>query len=333
MSRSTHFLAILPLLAVMGLSPMKIQTHGHKHTQNRSIASDVTYPKLTKEIEKIDRSKIENVPGLDAGGLNVNIMELRNSVQEQEKDHKKVFASKEESVEQGEKVLALVKRFVEVEEQLKVIKTIHEGDDELYKSEMGKMSAILETLLPDEVKVAEEVKKEEVKEEPKEEIKEVVKEEEAKKPETTKPEEHVCSHSESNSQISKQFADLLEQQNKIIANMSQMNTMMLQMQQQQQQQRTSEPNWYILAAMMNRASTFPTFPTSSAGGSWVYVPQQQQQPLQLQVPQVQNLMPQLVMPQQQQQPQVEQPYYQNYQLPAPMYQVGSFGASGNSFVF
>lgn len=344
-STNHHFLAILPLFAILSISPMQLDSK----TQSRSIASEVVegQPKYEARAAKIDRSKIVIDKDLDLNCYNDRESALRKRILEVRDEYKVTETDKEAVSHQKLKVDSLISSLVDLEEDMKVLKEkkAFPKDDTKADVAVKDFKVLIEGLLEDEKKNDEVV----AKAEPAKEEAAKPAAETAAKPEPSKEEPKkdalLCELEEKNKVLTKQVEELLEQQKQIMQTMLGLNTMMVQMSQQQQQQQQPQmlPWWMTSGSMMPQAQVYPTMPGLSQG-QWIYYPN--------------NMMP-MVMGQQQtyepnvmtQQPQQQAPQLGNYSYqqaaqspgmsflpqaqpymaPAMSYMPGNFGSAPQNF--
>jgi hypothetical protein len=156
MSRSKHeFLAILPLFAILSLSPLEMETH----SQGRSIASveevkASPHPKYEARAAKIDRSKIEVDKDMDLTCFKDRGDEFRTKLLKERKDYKVELVDKDGVAAQKKRLEDLVSGLVELEEDVKVLKekkTWEAEGEEIAMATMEELKSTLESLLIDEV--------------------------------------------------------------------------------------------------------------------------------------------------------------------------------------
>lgn len=352
MSHSNHhFLAILPLFAILSISPMHLDS---KLDHGRSIASEVVsaHPKYEARASKIDRTKIVIDKDLDLNCFSDRADALRKSVLEQRKSYKVDVIEKEAVELQRIRVQSLVSSMVDLEEDMKALKEKKAWEPEgekLADTTMAELKTTIESLLLDEVENDLAVLKDKVA---KDEAAQVATTKPEVKPEAEKPAAEpakdpiLCELEEKNKVLTKQVEDLLEQQKQIMQTMLGLSNMMVQMNQQQ----SSLPSWMTNGSMMNYQQQYPSLP-GQGNGQWVFYPQSVMPTVinnmmgygQSSEPNVQTQMPQ--------QPQMGQQSYQQqmqsgqfnylplpqqqyqYQAPAMNMMPGQFGSNPNSFNF
>ncbi len=260
-SFSTTFLAVMPLFALLTMSPAQIESS----YPSRSIASvedetvSSSFPKYEARAAQIDRTKITIDADLDLSCFSDRGQAFRNRLLEERKNYKVDLVDKEGSKLQKGRVQSLVQSLVELEEDFKALKSKSAwtpDGEEIAKKTMSELKTTLESLLIDEVEnellvLKKELKdKEVVKEEPKEEPKEDPKSDQDQK---------ICDLEDKNKVLSKQVEDLLAEQKKILDTMLGMNTMMTQMHQQnqRQQQTYSVPSWLLSGSLVNPYLQYP----------------------------------------------------------------------------
>jgi hypothetical protein len=359
MSRS-HFLAMLPLFSILTMSPMQLETK----VAYRGIASETisAHPKYEARASKIDRTKIEIDKDLDLTCFSERGEALRTRLLQERKDYKVDVVEKDAVAAQKARIDGLVSGLVDLEVDMAALKEKKAWElqvaadpaagkvgEEIADKTMAELKTTLESLLQDEVENELAVLKDKIK---KEEAVVVVKEEEPKKEDEakTKQEELVCELEEQNKVLSKQVADLLSEQKKIMETMMGMSNMMVQMNQRmqyQQPQQYSIPSWLMSGSLINPQLQYPYLggsPTiimmNNGGGynqpqDWSSITgsqlggqnyQQNSQSGQYQLPQPQWQQPQM-------------PQYQAYSGSPSSYgqpsngQVGTFGSSDLSFNF
>ena len=114
MSHSNHhFLAILPLFAILSISPMQLDSK----IQTRSIASEIVegQPKYEARAAKIDRSKIVIDKDLDLNCYNDRESALRKRILEVRDGYKVTETDKEAVSHQKLKVDSLISSLVDLE--------------------------------------------------------------------------------------------------------------------------------------------------------------------------------------------------------------------------
>ncbi len=279
MSRSHNFLAILPLFAVLSMSPIELTSH----SSGRSIASVEEVISKTPLYEaraaKIDRTIIEVAKDIDKAKLEVSIKSIQDKLAI-EKEIKVDIEDKESVKASKERIEVLVSDIVGLEEDRKAVEKVlaEKPEAERVIPALDEVITSVEALLSDEKHNDEliaklEPKKEEpavVKpEEPKKEEAEVaVKPEEPKKEETAKEDEIACLKEE-NKVLTQQLSDLSEQQKKITENLTALTNMMGQMNQRLYQ--SQFPQWMMSGPMVN---TQQLYQPHLQGGAWLYMPQQ-----------------------------------------------------------
>lgn len=288
MSRSYSFLAILPLFAVMSLSPMELHTKASRGLASVEEVVSVT-PKLAARKAKIDRSQFRV---FEENGM-VELVKKRDalkvSLEKQKADFKSDLKESKEIEAQKLAVESLVKELIAIEEDAKAVKekTLLTGEDDAIHSKiMAEYEASLESLISDEEKLdlaqvkVEEPKKEpevvaEVKPEAKPEVKVEVKTETvAELDKAVKLDDQLCKLEEKNTALTKQVTDLMDQQKVILENLTNISALMVQlnhnMQQQQPQAQASNqmPDW-LMYTLLSRNQSFPTLQQP-----WIYAPQQ-----------------------------------------------------------
>jgi hypothetical protein len=261
MSHTKHLLSIMPLMAILALSPMQLVKAQSTTEQSKPDKPEVKQPLFEARAAKIDRSKLTidpeiNLEKLSAHGeaYRTKLLELRKNYQVKELDKDKVEAQKK-SVQESVDGLVLI------EEEVKVLMSKAAWDirgEEIIQKTLGELRDTVESLLKDEieneknVKIAadEEAKKkadEEAKK--KEEEKKKVAEEEGKKKEDEQPkkEEEVANKGDDKKEKEdKSECDKLAEQNQALqqqmTNMTQqMMAIMQNMQQMQLRQMYSYP--------------------------------------------------------------------------------------------
>lgn len=273
MSHSNHhFLAILPLFAILSISPMQLDS---QLDNGRSIASEVVvgHPKYEARAAKIDRTKIIIDKDLDLDCLNDRQEAFRSRLIEVRDGYKVSEIDKDAVALQRGKIESLVSSLVELEEEVKVLtdkKVLIEASAQKSSVAMNDFKIIIEDLLKDEIEnelivLKAEPKKEEVKEEAPQ-----VAEEKPEKPavEEPKKDDAICDLEEKNLVLTKQVEELLAQQKTIMQTMLGLSSMMVQMNQQQQ---NIEP-WMRYNQPTNYQQLYQYLPGQGAG-QWVYYPQ------------------------------------------------------------
>jgi hypothetical protein len=335
MSHSNHhFLAILPLFAILSISPMQLSSTNH----GRTIASVVVagQPKYEARAAKIDRSKIVIDKDLDLDCLSDRQEAFRSRLLEVRGQYKVDITEKEAVELQRGKIETLVSSLVELEEEVKVLKdkkVLVGASDEKSNISMSDFKIILESLLKDEIENELIGLKAEPKEEKKEEAK--VAEEKVEKPakEEEKKSDAICDLKDKNLVLTKQVEELLAQQKSIMQTMMGLTSMMVQM--NQQRQNPIQP-WMMDGSMMNQNVSYPTTtPAQAPGGQWVYYPQSMVPTVmntQVVAPNFQTTNPQLGSLAYQQASQSSQLSYLPIQNPEPIVP-GYFGQKNSSFNF
>lgn len=238
-----HHFAILPLFALMAVSPFEIE----KLTPARSIASVIQeseHPRYDEMAGKIQRESL-----------------LKDESPSEEKIKEKIATLKEEikalegntKVEKN-KIEDLVISSVLIDES---IKTLGSGAEELKPVILDIEKIITAQVEEDKSKGDIEV----VAADPKPEE---VKKEEEKKP------EYACEHEEKNILLTKQVETLLDDQKKIMDTILGMAQMMVSMFQQQQQLQMPNP-YYANGPGWNSYSPYQ-YNQPFTAGNWVYYP-------------------------------------------------------------
>lgn len=278
MTNSKHILAVLPLFAVLSMSP----AHLEQKAISRSIASEpVTEvksltPKYDLRAEKVDKTKLAKNEALDMTKFSAKADEFRAKLQKERKEYMIDLCEKEHVDAQKKRVEDLVSGLVALEEDSKFVKEkglLAAEAVENHDKSMNELKITLESILQDEVehdlivakerlRELEEKQKEQekpvVKEEPKKDEPVVVKEE----PKKSKEEELICELEEKNKVLTKQVDDLMKEQKKIMDTMLGMNQMMVQMSQQMQQQQQQQsyiPSWMMAGALVNPLLQYPSY--------------------------------------------------------------------------
>ena len=260
MSRSTHhFLALLPLFTILTMSPMQLESK----IANRSIASVVevksSYPKYEGRAAKIDRTKIEVDKDMDLDCFSDRGEAFRTKLLQERKDYKVDIVDKDAVAAQKKRIEDLVSGLVELEEDVKVLKTKNawtpEGE-EIAMGTMAELKVTLESLLQDEVENDLVVLKDQVK---KEEGSVVVAEGPKKEEVKTDEQKTICDLEDKNKVLTKQVEDLLAEQKKIMDSMLGISNMMIEMNQrmQQNQQQYSIPSWLMAGSLVNPQFQYP----------------------------------------------------------------------------
>ena len=277
MSHSNHhFLAILPLFAILSISPMHLDS---KIDTGRTIASEVivAHPKYEARAAKIDRTKIVIDKDLDLNCFSDRGEALRNRLLEERKNYKVDVVEKEAVAQQRGRIDSLVSSLVDLEEDMKVLKekkAWEKDGQEIADKTMAELKTTLESLLQDEIENELAVLKETVKKEEAPKVTEATPEKpaaEAEKPakEEPKKDDALCELEEKNLVLTKQVEELLAQQKTIMETMMGMTNMMVKMSQQQQ---GVEPWMRLSAPPMNPQQMYPYLPGQGAG-QWVFYPQ------------------------------------------------------------
>jgi hypothetical protein len=256
-SFSTSFLAVMPLFALLTMSPAQIEST-HKGRSLASVEEETvssSFPKYEARAAQIDRTKITIDSDLDLSCFSDRGEAFRNRLLEERKNYKVDLVDKEGSKLQKGRVQSLVQSLVELEEDFKALKAKSAwtpDGEEIAKKTMSELKTTLESLLIDEVENELLVLKQEIKD------KEVVKEEPKEEPKSDQ-DEKICDLEEKNKVLSKQVEDLLAEQKKILETMVGMNTMMTQMHQQQQQpqQQYAVPSWLLSGSLVNPYLQYP----------------------------------------------------------------------------
>jgi hypothetical protein len=287
MTNSKHILAVLPLFAVLTMSP----AHLEQKSIGRSIASEpVTEvrsltPKYDLRAEKVDKTKLEKDEALDMTKFSAKADEFRTKLLKERKEYMIDLCEKEHVDAQKQRLEDLVVGLVAIEEDSKLVKEkglLTPEGTEIHDNSISELKLTLETILQDEVEHDLIVAKErlrELEEKQKEQEKPVVAEEEPKKdepvvvkeeePKKTKEKDLICELEEKNKVLTQQVDDLMKEQKKIMDTMLGMNQMLVQMSQQmqQQQQQSYIPSWMMAGALVNPLLQYPShFPQ--------YLPQQ-----------------------------------------------------------
>jgi hypothetical protein len=342
-SSNHHFLAILPLFAILSISPMQLDS---KLDSGRSIASEVivSQPKYEARAAKIDRTKIVIDKDLDLNCYNDREGAFRKRLIEVKEAYKVDETQKEAVSLQKIKIDALISSLVDLEEDMKALK--EKKVDPKADVAMRDFKIILEGLLEDEAKNEDIVAKAEAAKEEAPQVAttkpEVKPEAEAEKPakdEPKKEDDALCDLQEKNLVLTKQVEELLAQQKTIMENMVSMTQMMMQIHQRSQML----PSWMTNGSMMGQQQPqqYPTMP-NLGNGQWIFIPQNSMQVASGQAwePNVQTQTPQLGQGTFQQaaqgpfnyQPLPQAPIWNN-SVPSMSYSPANFGSSPASFNF
>ena len=270
-----HFLAILPLFAILSISPMQLDS---KVDSGRSIASEVivAHPKYEARAAKIDRTKIEIDKDLDLNCFSDRADALRNRILEQRKDYKVDVIEKDAVELQKSKLQSLVSGMVDLEEDmkaLKVKKAWEKTGEEIADKTMAELKTTIESLLQDEIENDLAVLKDKVAKEEAAQVAASKPEPEAEKPakeEPKKEDDALCDLQDKNLVLTKQVEELVAQQKTIMQNMMSMTQMMAEMYQRSQML----PSWMTNGSMMSQQpqQQYPMQP-NLGNGQWVFYPQ------------------------------------------------------------
>lgn len=252
-----HYLAILPLLTILTMSPAEVKST----FASRTIASEVTaaHPKYESRAAKIDRSKIEIDKDLDLNCFSDRAEALRTRLMDMRKGYKVDLVEKDAVAAQRAQVEGLVSALVSLEVDFKALKDkkafVPDGE-KIAEGTVNEFKTTLESLLIDEMENELNVLKAEAKPEA--------------KPETPKPgvateeskpvidyEKQICELEDKNEALTKQVEELMTQQKSITETLLGMNKMMVQMHQQMQQQQQI-PQWMMNGSMMNYHQLYPS---------------------------------------------------------------------------
>lgn len=342
-----HFLAILPLFAILSISPMHLDS---KLDTGRSIASEVVvaHPKYEARAAKIDRTKIEIDKDLDLSCFSDRAEALRNRILEQRKDYKVDIIEKDAVALQQSKLQSLVSSMVDLEVDMKALKEKKAWDktgEEIADKTMAELKTTIESLLQDEIENDLAVLKDKVAKEEAAQVATTKPEAEAEKPakeEPKKEDDAICDLQEKNLVLTKQVEELLAQQKSIMQNMMSMTQMMVEMHQRSQML----PSWMTNGSMMSQPQQqYPTV-MGAGNGQWVFYPQSTIPSMSFGSPVAQpqawepNVQTQLGQGTYQQaasspfsyQP-IQQPSIWNNALPSMSYAPATFGSSPSSFNF
>jgi len=279
MTNSKHILAILPLFAVLSMSP----AHLEQKAISRGIASEPVSevksltPKYDLRAEKVDKTKLVRDEAIDMKKYSEKSDLFSQKLEKTKKEYMIDLCEKSAVEAQKKLVEELVVGLVDLEEDGKLLKSknlIAADELESFDKYTGTLKSMLESILHDEIEHDLIVAKErlrELEEKHKEPEKPVVKEEEPKKdepvvvkeePKKSKEEELICELEEKNKVLSKQVDDLMKEQKKIMDTMLGMNQMMVQMSQQMQQQQQQQsyiPSWMMAGALVNPLLQYPSY--------------------------------------------------------------------------
>lgn len=347
-SSNHHFLAILPLFAILSISPMHLDS---KVDNGRSIASEVivAHPKYEARAAKIDRTKIVIDKDLDLNCFSDRADALRNRILEQRKDYKVDVIEKDAVELQRQKVQSLVSSMVDLEEDMKALKekkAWEKTGEEIADKTMAELKVTIESLLQDEIENDLAVLKDKIATDEAAQVAttkpEVKPEAEAEKPakdEPKKEDDALCDLQEKNLVLTKQVEELVAQQKTIMENMVSMTQMMMQIHQRSQML----PSWMTNGSMMGQQQPqqYPTMP-NLGNGQWIFIPQNSMQVATGQAwePNVQTQTPQLGQGTFQQaaqgpfnyQPLPQAPIWNN-SVPSMSYSPAEFGSGPASFNF
>lgn len=266
MTNSKHILAILPLFAVLSMSP----AHLEQKSISRGIASvpvsevKSLTPKYDLRAEKVDKTKLVKDETLDMTKFSTKADVYRAKLQKERKEYMIDLCEKEHVDSQKKRLEDIVVGLVALEQDSKFVKEkglLTPEGTKIHDKSMNELKVTLESILQDEVEhdliVARE-RLRELEEKQKEKDKPVVKEEGPKK---SKEEELICELEEKNKVLTKQVDDLMKEQKKIMDTMLGMNQMMVQMSQQmqQQQQQSYIPSWMMAGALVNPLLQYPSY--------------------------------------------------------------------------
>jgi hypothetical protein len=271
MSNSKHILAILPLFAVLSMSP----AHLEQKATGRSIASEPVSevrsltPKYDFRAEKVDKSKLEKDEALDMTKFSAKADDFRAKLLKERKEYMIDLCEKEHVDSQKKRLEDLVVGLVALEEDSKFVKDkglLTPEGTEIHDKSMSELKLTLESILQDEVEHDLIVAKErlrELEEKQKEQDRPVVvKEEPKEEPKKSKEEELICELEEKNKVLTKQVDELIKEQKNIMQTMLGLNQMMVQMSQQMQQQQQQQsyiPSWMMAGALVNPLLQYPSY--------------------------------------------------------------------------
>lgn len=293
-----NYLAIVPLLSLLSMSPSVMQHHyGERFIA--SVTEEVSKtPKFDSLASKVDPASIVKIADLNVEKFKAKKEEVVAKLAQEKQDFKKEQSDKAVVEEQRKKVESLIVDILLVDSAKKEINEQLSAEDRAEaEASLLSQKEIVEGLITDleanEVLVAkaqepkkdepvvatDEPKKEEPKkeEEPKKDepvvAKDEPKKEEPKKEEEKKPE--VCEAEEKNKVLTAQVTDLMKQNEEIMKTMLGMMQMMISMHQQSQNQ---APNPYYQNSLPMQTPYQYNQPMTA--GNWVYYPQgfQPQQP-------------------------------------------------------
>lgn len=331
-------MAILPLLAILAISPDMME---QKHHHGRSIASvtevEKGHPKYEALVAKVKPDAAKDIE-LSADKFKEKLGGLKLNLQKEKEEFKKQISDESLVSQQRKDIESFVAELALIDlahKDLVEKKVLEETDAKSSLEVITESKDIIEGLLSDlesnEVLVTK-------SKEPKKDDKPVVVQEEPKKEEpkkeqgpviTEEPKKEICEADEKNKILTKQVEELMKQNQQILQTMLGMTQMMLSMHQQQQQQ---QPNPYYANGPGFQTSPYQYVQPQTAG-NWVYYPSGFQ-------PQQSNIFAQPQMPQYQ--PQMggiypDQMHQSSWGLqPDPRFQVspvtpGNFGNSGLGF--
>lgn len=290
-----NYLAIVPLLSLLSMSPSVMQTHyGERFIA--SVTEEVSKtPKFDSLASKVDPASIVKIADLNVEKFKAKKEEVVAKLAQEKQDFKKEQSDKTVVEEQRKKVESLIVDILLVDSAKKEINEQLSAEDRTEaEASLLAQKEIVEGLITDleanEVLVAkaEEPKKDEPKkdepvvatdepkkEEPKKDepvvASEEPKKEEDKKEEPKKEEEkkaEVCEAEEKNKVLTAQVTDLMKQNEQIMKTMLGMMQMMISMHQQSQNQ---APNPYYQNSLPMQNPYQYNQPTTA--GNWVYYPQ------------------------------------------------------------
>lgn len=268
-----NYLAILPLLSLLSMSPSVLQTHQGERFIASVTEEESKTPKFDLLASKVDAAAIVKIPDLTVDKFKAKRNEVGTKLAQEKQDFKKEQSDKVIVEQQRKKVEGLIVDILLVDSAKKDLnEQLSPEDQSEAEASLQSQKLIVEDLISNleanEVLVAksQELKKEGPKKDEPVVAAEEPKKEEPKKEEEKKPE--VCETEEKNKVLNSQVTELMKQNEQIMKTMMGMMQMMISMHQQSQNQ---APNPYYQNSLQIQNPYQYHQPTTA--GNWVYYPQ------------------------------------------------------------
>ena len=289
MSRSQHhFLAMLPLFALLSTSPAEIIKSPSRAIANIEQETASSFPKYEAKASKIDRRALYKDPDMTMDKYSEKGEALRTKLMKERADFKVDVIDPKLVKEQNQRLDDLVIGLVLFEESLSQLKEkkafVPEGEV-IANRTLNELKVTLESLLVDQVEndmlvLKDEFLKKEEEDRKKDEVgklaedkKEDEPKEEAKKDDEKVASEECKAHEEENKVLTTQVESLISEQKKIMESMFGLIQVLVQ----QSQMNAYLP--YMTGPVLQSQTMFPMSPLRDRG-QWAYVPEGMQYSLQ-----------------------------------------------------